>query len=174
MKTTLFVVGIIVLMGVAVLGFARITNDESVAVTASPAGATFNTARVAAININPIDITSTSSSMLNSDANDRIVTDAFVTCSGLVTTMSGMSGAVADFRWLAATSSTAAPIPAITNVFAAMNMAVATSTSDGYAATTTYTSPFSRRWNTGTYLVFQANATSSAATCQAGVHYLST
>ena len=139
----------------------------------SPAGTTFGTAKVAAVNISPQSRTSTSTSMLNSDASDRIVLDAYVTCSGL-TNMFGADGAgVATFNWTAATSSVAAPTASIAaNALAAMQITVATSSTEGYTATTTYTNVFARRWNSGSYMIFQTNATSSAATCQAGVHYV--
>jgi hypothetical protein len=39
-------------------------------------------------------------------------------------------------------------------------------------ATITYTAPWGRIWRAGEYMTFQTNATSSAATCTVGVHYL--
>lgn len=139
----------------------------------SPAGTSFNSAKVAAINISPQSRTSTSSSLYNGDASDRVVTDAFVTCSGLTNMFGADAAGVADFRWWAATSSVAAPTVSVADSIGnAMNMAVATSTSDGYNATSTYTGVFARRWKAGSYMVFQTNATSSTAVCQAGVHYV--
>lgn len=144
-------------------------------VAGSPAGTSFNTSKVAAINISPQSITSTSTSLLNSDASDRIVTESFVTCSGL-TSMNGSTAAgVSTFQWWAATSSTAAPTASVFNApFAAMNITVATSSGDGFTSTSTFTGTavYARRWSAGTYMVFQTNATSSSAVCQAGVRYL--
>ena len=165
-----FLLGVVVLVAaIAVGGYFF----PKVGFGAPAAGNTFGSAKLSAVNINPQSITSTSTSIYNSDPNDRIVTDAFVTCSGLTTMFGATAAGVDAFRWYAATSSVAAPTASIANAsLGAMNMTVATSTSDGYNATTTYTNAFSRRWNAGSYMVFQTNATSSGATCQAGVHYL--
>lgn len=137
------------------------------------AGSTFSSAKVAAININPQNRTSTSTSIYNGDASDRIITDAFVTCTGLTNMFGATDAGVINFQWGAATSSVAAPTNSIlNNALSAMNITVATSSADGYTATTTYTSAFARRWAAGSHLIFQTNATSSSASCQAGVHYL--
>lgn len=139
------------------------------------AGNTFSNAKVAAININPQSITSTSTSLYNSDSTDRTITDAFVTCTGL-TTMYGsgpQSTGVDAFRWYMATSSVAAPTASVANaVLGAANFTLGTSTAFNYAATSTYTVPWGRIWTAGTYMIFQTNATSSSAACTAGVHYL--
>jgi hypothetical protein len=140
---------------------------------ASPAGTTFNTAKVAAININPQSKTSTSTSLYNGDASDRIVTDGFVSCSGLTSMKGATSAGVAKFNWTAATSSTAAPAPSIAaRKFAALQVTLGTSTAYNEIATSTFTVPWGHLWKAGTYMIFQTNATSSAAACQVGVHYL--
>jgi hypothetical protein len=141
----------------------------------SPAGTTFSSAKVAAINISPQSITSTSSSIYNADASDRIVTDSFVTCSGLGNMFGSDTAGVAAFQWYIGTSSVAAPTASLAaRTFLAGNFTVATSSTDGFTASSTYTGTvvFGRRWNAGSYMVFQTNATSSTAVCQAGVHYL--
>lgn len=160
----------------ALIGGYYFPQSVTTFVAGGTAGATFSNAKVAAININPQGITSTSTSLLNTDANDRIVTDAFVTCSGLGTMFGSDAAGVAAFQWYMGTSSVAAPTATLAaRTLLAGNFTVATSTTDGYTATSTYTGTavFGRRWNAGTYMVFQTNATSSAAQCQAGVHYLS-
>lgn len=140
----------------------------------SASGTTFNSAKVAQINLNPQSITSTSTSLYNGDSSDRIVTDAFVSCNNL-TSMTSATGGVATFQWGAATTTAAAPTASVlTNQYAAMNVTVATSTADGYTATSTYTAAASRRWAAGSYMTFQTNATSTNAACTVGVHYLGT
>jgi len=173
MKTTLTVVGIVLAAAIGVAAYLHADALKSFVSFGSAAGSSFNSAKVAAININPRSITSTSTSLYNSDASDRIVTDAFVTCSGLTNMFGATSAGLSTYQWYAATSSVPAPTASVANVpLAAMNTTVATSSDNGYTATTTYTNAFARRWNSGTYMIFQTNGTSSAATCQAGVHYL--
>lgn len=141
----------------------------------SPVNTTFNTAKVAAVNITPSSNTATSTSILNSDTSDRIITDAFVTCSnvGNVFAQTAAGLASAGWNWQAATTAAATPATLGANANLAMNVIVATtSAADAYTASTTYTQVFNRRWGTGTYMTFWENATSSSAVCQAGVHYL--
>lgn len=165
--TNILLAVLIVLVGYAVFFAPHVLG------AASPAGATNLDAKVASVAMAPISRTATSTSILNSDGTDRIVTDAFVSCTGL-TNMNGVDTlGLATYNWTAATSSTPAPTASIAAAqLAAMQVTVATTTSDGYTATSTYTSPFSRRWNAGSYMVFQTNGTSSAVSCTPGVHYI--
>lgn len=144
-------------------------------VVGSVVGSTFNNAKVAAINMTPSSASATSSSILNTDASDRIVTDAFVTCSQTPGNNFAPNGGVATWIWQAATTSTNAPATLGSNsVNQALFVTVATSTADAYTATSTYTIALTRRWATGSYMTFQPNATSSTAVCNVGVHYLAT
>lgn len=165
-------------LGVLVLGgilWAGVTYPEvKNIVLGSAVNSTFNSAKVASVNITPSSSSATSTSILNTDASDRIVTDAFVTCQSVASVFAQDGLGVSGWLWVAATTSTAAPAVLPATAFAAMNVVVGTSTADAWAATTTYTSPFARRWATGTYMTFWQNATSSTATCQGGVHYLAT
>lgn len=168
--TTLKIVGVlIVIFAIAGAYFYPIGSQ----IAGSSAGASFTSAKVAQININPQSITSTSTSLLNTDASDRYVTDGFVSCKGLTNMFAADAAGVATFNWTAATSSTASPVPSIaSNAFASMQVTLGTSTSFNQTATSTYTVPWGRIWTAGTYMVFQTNATSSTAACTVGVHYL--
>lgn len=169
-KTLGFLLGALVLV-VAIAG--GYFFPELKITVGSPAGTTFNTAKVAQININPQSITSTSTSILNTDTSDRIVTDGFVSCSGLTNMFASTNAGVATFNWTAATSSTPAPAPSITgSTFAAMQVSLATSTTYNETATSTWTVPWGHIWTAGTYMIFQTNATSSGALCTVGVHYV--
>lgn len=146
----------------------------------SSTGATFGDAKVAAIVMTPASASATSSSILNTDASDRFITDAFVVCSAVGNVFTAVTGAgltSAGWLWKAATSSTASPanIQGFTSADLAMSVSVATTTAaDAYTATSTFTQVYNQRWKTNTYMTFQPNATSSTAVCTVGVHYLGT
>ncbi len=163
------VLAVVVLGAVTYLGMSY---PKVMLGVASPVGATNSDAKIASIAMLPRSTTATSTSILNSDATDRIVTDAGVTCTGLTNMFGNSATGVATFRWVAATSSTAAPATIIPSTLSAMDVTVATSSVDGFTATSTYTSAFSRRWNANSYMVFETNATSSAAACTPFVHYV--
>lgn len=145
---------------------------ETVELGSAP-GTQFGTAKVAQVNINPQSITSTSTSLYNSDGSDRFVTDAFVSCSGLTSMAGATAGGVATFNWTAATTSSPAPTATVaTRALAAMQVTLATSTAYNLTATSTYATPWPRIWRAGEYMTFQTNATSSATACTVGVSYI--
>lgn len=178
------VVVLSVLGGLAWFGFTpflhnTVTNEQTNAqVAGSSAGTLFSTAKVAEIAINPTVNAATSTSILNGDANDRIIDSSFVSCatsSGAVTTNGG-SG-VATWNWLSATTSTSA-LGLQGNTNYAMNITVPTSTTDNsyVASSTSPASVRNRLWPSGSYLTFNINASSSNATltCQVGSYYHAT
>lgn len=149
-------------------------HTEEMSVGTSSTGTTFSTAKIAEVVMAPQSVTATSSSILNTDSSDRYVTDAGVYCTGL-TTMFGMNGAggLVTFDYYAGTTSSAAPTAAVTsNPLLAMRVSVATATPNGFTATSTFTNPYARVWNSGSYLTFQTNGTSSAAICTPYVRYI--
>ena len=168
-KIILGVIGIIAVVGLF-LPVQKLIN-----IGASAVNSTFLSAKVAAIAFSPTT-GATTTSILNTDASDRIVTDAFVTCSGVGTSYTALTGAgLASLQFKMATSSTAFPA-IISNTNLLLSSAViATSSVDVYVATTTPglagTSDFVRRWAAGSYLAVTSNATNTAA-CIVGVHYL--
>lgn len=134
----------------------------------------FNTAKVAETGFNPTTATATTStSLLNTDTTDRVITDAFAYCSSVGTSLTYLTGApLANLIFtLGTTTNTADSNPATANN--KFTMTVATTTVNSYVSTTT--TPFpdngTRLWASGTYLQINANATNTAS-CITGVHYL--
>lgn len=137
----------------------------------SATGTTFNTAKITEIVMAPTSNAASSTSVLNGDASDRYVLDGGVSCTGL-TNMFG-AASLAEDLWYAGTSSVAAPTASISGrALLAMKVSLATSTTYGFIATSTYTNTFARIWAAGTYMVFETNATSSAVSCQPFLHYI--
>lgn len=173
MKDTITIVLIVAV--VALLGYMAFFK-ASPAFGSSAVGTTFNSAKVAEIVMQPTSSSATSSSILNTDANDRIIDSSFVSCATSTGSVFAQTAAgVATFQWQFATTSTNAPavFPSTATNAALINLGTST-TDDSYAASSTPTArAISRRWPTGTYLTIQPNATSSNASlsCQAGVYY---
>ena len=160
---------------VAFFGLSPFGKEVVQQIAGSSTGTTFNTAKVAAVVMSPTTSSATSTSILNTDASDRIILDNFVSCAGATTTAFGADSlGLATWKWGAATTSGAAPQPSILNsVNAAMNINVATGTYDAYTASSTYTAVYTRRWAAGSYLTFQTNGTTTPSlSCVAGVHYI--
>lgn len=173
MKTYIFSV-----IGVAILAFIGIaiyqSGYESVSVTASPTGSTFSTAKVAAIVIAPADVTSTSTSILNTDSSDRYIIAEELGCQSVGTSRTPLTGAgLLSLTLTMATSSTATPsvnantntLPVITIGTSTPNFVISSST-----AATPGTSIVSNIWASGSYLSIFLNATNTAA-CTVGVRY---
>jgi len=144
----------------------------------SAAGTTFNTAKVAQINITPTSLSATTTSILNGDSYDRYILDSFINCattSGSVYDSNPQTTGVPSWIWKAATTTTSSlGLQGNTNLVVAMS--VGTSTTDysyNYQQSTT-TANYLRQWKAGTYLTWLSNATSSNKTisCQVGVHYI--
>ncbi len=140
----------------------------------SPVGTTFNTAKVAAINITPSAIAASSTSMLNGDTSNRFITDDFWQCVG----SNGQGLSV-----VAATTTIAnLGLQGNANYIMANNFATTSTTNvveSIVASTTEGVLPgTSRVWPSGTYLTFVMGTTSNAnfigntGTCTVGVHYL--
>lgn len=133
----------------------------------SVTGSTFNTAKVAAIAWAPATSAASSTSILNTDANTRYITDSFVQCTGTNGqgfTMTAATTSVAN-QGLQGSTNYAANDVATTTV-ASQTMFNASSTE----GVPTYTN---RLWPSATYLTFDASAVNTGA-CIAGVHYLGT
>lgn len=143
----------------------------------SAAGSTFNTAKYAgiAINLTSPGSNATSSSILNTDANDRFITAEKVGCELVGTSKTINVGAgLASLTLTMATSSTANPVVnANTNTLPVIT--VATSTPNFVVASSTAGTPGNNLvgniWAAGSYLSIFSNATNTAA-CTAGVDYI--
>lgn len=171
MKNNIFIGVIGILVGFAV-AYALFGNQQPVVRLSSAVGTTFNTAKVAQINFSPATASATSTSILNTDESDRYVESAYVACGSVGTSQTAYTGAgLAALVFTAGTTTANAPATPTASALQSMLVTVSTSTTDSFIATTTYTSPFSRRWNAGSYMTFFSNATNTAA-CTVGVHYL--
>jgi len=132
----------------------------------SAAGTTFQTAKVAAVNFAPATSAASSTSILNSDAGNRYITDTFLDCLGAngqgfqtiqgATTSVASLGLQGSINYFASTTAT--------TTAAANNMYVSTSTEGALGSET-------RVWGAGSYITFVVSSTNSGA-CTAGVHYL--
>ena len=152
-------------------------------VVGSAVGSKFSSAKIAAVAMVPSTRTATSSSVYNGDESARWIQSGFVSCAGVTTVYTDLTGAgLAGWSISAATTTTDSQgLQANTNH--ALNLALGTSTPwlnlASTTASTTYPSGFSTNilglngyWPASTYLTFLFNATSSTATCTVGVNYI--
>lgn len=139
----------------------------------SPAGTTFSNAKFAAIAWS--FLTSTSTSLYNSDASDRYITDMRVACTGIGTSQVAYTGAgLANWPFQAATSSSATA--STTNSNLVFNTTIPTTTVGAVATISSTTQslgaiPAFAVWPAGTYLRMYSIATNTAA-CVGGVDYI--
>lgn len=178
--TSKHIVAIVIaaVLGIALIGAYYYPQAGEQAVESS-AGTTFNSAKYAgkvALLTTP-GANGTSTSILNSDAYDRIVTNVRSACQGVGTSLTAYSGTgLAALTLTIATSSTAAPATngntnsvgggAVTIGTSTANWAVATSSATGAGSNAVYNT-----WAAGSYLTFTTNATNTA-TCTFGVDYI--
>lgn len=144
----------------------------------SVAGSTFNTSKIAGVAFAPASpgANATSSSVLNSDASDRIVTAVEFGCENVGTSKTAYTGTgLAAFQVSVGTSSTAAPASVPTNLIGGGAITIATSSGTFVLASSTApnsgTPVFSLVWAAGSYMTFFTNATNTA-TCTGAVRYL--
>lgn len=169
--------GIVALAIVAYIGYVFPMASAPVQqATGSATGSTFNTAKVAEITMAPISLTSTTTSLLNSDSSDRIIDSSFVSCATSTLQVFGAGGAgLLSWLWQMATTSVA-NLGLQGNTNYASQITVATSTTDN-AYTASSTQPAlgnrGRLWPAGSYLSILSvgSTTNSTLTCQAGVYY---
>lgn len=148
----------------------KATNTTQYVNSGSPAGTTFNTAKVAAINFAPASSAASSTSIYNGDASDRVITTTFVSCKGAI----GQGGS-----FQAATTTLAnLGLGSNTNYIASSTATTTTLSSNFYIATSTGGPPtyMVQIWPAATYVTFVAVGTSytglQLSTCTAGVNYL--
>lgn len=123
--------------------------------------------KIAQWSFNPSSTSATtSSSLINSDGQDRIVSGVDVTCSGVTTA----DTSVANWTFLVATTSASAPA-GFANSNYVFGVNISTTTSEVFTSTTTITKADTRRWASGTYLTVSANATDTAACIVAARYY---
>lgn len=173
----------VVCLGILLVGVAigRFTFKNEVLAGASPVGSTFTTAKFAAVTAS--FLTSTSTSVLNTDANDRVILSLKYGCTGVgssFTQVTGVPLTSAGLTLKAATTSTIAPFAplSVANTNLAISTTIATSSAQSgvltfASSTQALTNPLSynQLWLAGSYLTFFTNATNTAA-CTIGVEYL--
>lgn len=161
----------------------KTTYVTNTVASASPVNTTFNTAKFAGIVSVPATGTATSSSILNSDSNDRYVTNVRVGCASIGTSLTAYSGAaLATLTLTVGTTSSSAPanvslwstvakfvVPTSSPAFVLST--TTTPVAAGGAGAGTATTTMALVWNAGTYMTFAWNATNTAA-CTVGVDYL--
>ena len=162
-----------VLVGFAV-GYATFHSSVTPLVGAgSPVGTTNNTAKIASVVISPTSLSATSSSILNTDGIDRVVTSSIGVCTSLTLASSSAGLAATTLTFQAATTSVANTGLQGNANYAAYDT-VATSTPFGYVASTTPNmTGLAMIWPTNTYLTFLFNElVNTGASCTVAVHYL--
>lgn len=144
---------------------------------ASPAGSTFNDSKQAsvAINLASPGTNGTSTSMINTDGNDRFITSEHAVCEGVGTSQTAYTGTgLASLTLKMATSTTANPTSnANTNTLPTIT--VSTSTPNFGISSSTIATPGNNLvgnvWLAGSPLTITANATNTAV-CTVGVSYV--
>lgn len=160
-----------VVVGVAIVGAylypgsTNTTIEQTIA--GSPVGTNFANAKVAATNYTPSSSAASSTSILNTDASTRYVTDNFVDCNGV----NGQGITIQA----ATTTVSSQGLQANTNL--AMNTFGTTTTTatNFYTASSTAPNPagVGLLWPSNTYLTFVATSSAfNSGVCTVGVHYL--
>ncbi len=178
MKTstiTKIVVGIVAVLAIAgAYVFPQYIPTQLAGI--SPAGSTFLNAKFAgvAINLANTGANGTSTSILNTDANDRFVVASKIGCSGVGTSQTAYTGAgLANLLVSVGTTTAAAPAGFTSFAAVATNVALSTSTVNLLFASSTLVTGTENAtlWPTNTYMTFYFNATNTAR-CTVGVEYL--
>jgi hypothetical protein len=167
MKYILAFIGAVIVAG-AIYGAYLYPQVSQLA--GSPVGTTFNTDKVAAVDMSPLTANATTTYLYNSDASDRIITDGFGSCGGVGTSGAAQGGA-GGLAALVITMGTSSVGTGNLPTTLAGTFTIATSAPEAYTATTTFTQVAARRWPSATYLGISFNATNTAA-CIVGVKYL--
>lgn len=168
-----FIVLGIILFGIAVYGAYQ--YPKSVLSFGTTSG-TASTQHIAEFSFNPTVGTATSTSVQNTDGQDRVVRSVDIACSGVGSSNTAYTGAgLAALNMKAATSSSASPVT-LTNTNYTFNVNISTSTTDMYVSSSTSngvnsTTGNSMRWQAGSYMTVASNATNTAA-CIVSVSYL--
>lgn len=169
------IVAVIVIVGAYYFPKYKQSAPLQVAGT-SPSGSTFLNAKFAgiAMNLASPGTNGTSSSILNTDANDRYVHDFKVGCEGVGTSKTAYTGTgLANLQIAIGTTTTAAPATFLSFAAITTGANISTSTVNFEVASSTTlvaTSSLAAIWPANTYMTFFWNATNTAA-CTVGVGY---
>lgn len=168
-----YILGLVILGGVL---WAGITYPQfPLSFGSSTVGSTFNTAKFAgvAISLASPGTNATSTSILNTDTNDRYVSAYKIGCENVGTSQTAYTGTgLAALLFSVGTTTTANPVSFSSFAAVATNQTVATGTSNFLMASSTLATGTKNAaiWPTGTYMTFYFNATNTAA-CTVGVDY---
>ena len=176
MKNTL--IGIVVVGAVlGTIAFFNVSPFRSAVQSAfgSAAGSTFSTAKFAGVvvSLTTAGASATSTSILNTDAYDRYVSEFKVGCEKVGTSYVANTGAgLASWQISVGTTTTASPAAFSSFAAVATNFVLSTSSTNVLAASSTLAtgSQNATIWPTNTYMTFAFNATNTAA-CTVGVSY---
>lgn len=140
---------------------------------ASPAGTTFNSAKIAAVSMVPLSAGATSTSILNNDANIRWMAGfGMAACTGVGTSNTFPSTGTGLAAWSVQAATTSVPNNGLQgNTNYAMNLTIPTSTPVENISTSTPSAQWGL-WAPGTYMTFTTNATNTAA-CVFEMDYVS-
>lgn len=176
MKTKIITAVVGIVIGL-VAGFFLFDSENVLSLVSTSNSTTFSSAKIAEVGFSPATGSATSTSILNTDSNDRIVTGSFFYCNNLGTSYTAYTGAgltSLGVLFKAATTSTAAPAT-VSNVNLVLSATVATTSAGSSVYVASTTTPFpndvGRLWASGSYMTFFSNATNTA-TCVVGVQYL--
>ncbi len=188
---TNILLAVIIVLSVGLYFKQSVTNvtnpTQFVAGASSPVGVSNSTRKMASITMAPLTASATSTSILNTDSTDRMITSTEVSCSVATTTYTAYTGAgLANWNVKVATTSTAitgAIGDSNTNYYSNVNIATSSvasnpgvaSANGGYTYVASSTEGvityLSRLWPTNTYATIQFNATNTAA-CTVDLNYI--
>jgi hypothetical protein len=174
---SVYVVSLFVALAIAGGYFFPRPLAPQIALSASPQGSTFGNSLSASVTMNLAGPTGTTTSILNTDSNDRLVTSSHLGCEGVGNSFTpGTGTGLANLTFSVGTTSTnfsssiIAPNPFAK--IAAYNAATNTVNMELSSSTlATATSSLAIVWPAGSYMTFWFNATNTAV-CTAGVSYL--
>jgi hypothetical protein len=176
-NATLFLIAAVVgaaLGTVAFFGMSPFIHEITQQINTGTTSGTGALQHAATFAFNPTTAAATTSSILNSDGQDRFVEAAYVGCSGVGTSgaASGAGGGLANLTLTIATTSASAPA-ALINTAYVLQQNMATGTPDSMVASTSiskFATGNAIRWQSGSYMSISANATNTAA-CVVSVLY---
>lgn len=172
MKNYIIALGVVALVVLGIAGLRYPIQIQSFGAV-SAVNTVANTAKLATINMVPSTASATTTSILNPDSSDREISSSVVSCTGVGTSQTPLTGTGLAALTVQMSTSSTASINATGNTNYAANLIVSTSSSYSFQSSTTepVSSSVSRLWPAGTYLNISFNATNTAI-CTVGVHYL--
>ncbi len=176
-KNIIYILGGIVVAGAILGAYMYPVAITPVSIGTSPINSTFSSAKFAGIVMFPTTVASATSSVTNSDANDRYIKSIDVGCETIGNSKTLLTGTgLASLTLTVATTSTGGSIFTNSNLVGQSTVTVPTSTAQFVIASSTAAGPggnsaLNNIWPAGSNLSFSFNATNTAA-CTVGVTYI--